>query len=85
MDTATAINWRRREEHGETFEDGETMFVQTAYGETLFDVITADAGGGDIVDVFLCNGEDPWRRDWEDVVWWVPIEEIEATLPEPTE
>ena len=77
---STTINWRRREEHGD-FTDGETLFVQTSYCATLFDVITADIDGDGFVEWFA-NGEDPWRRDWEDVVWWVPIEEIEATLPE---
>ncbi len=88
--TTPTINWRRREEHGETFGDGETLFVKTADGETLFDVIVADPDFAHPDDedgyvAFYANGEDLWRRDWEDVVWWVPIEEIEASLPKPTE
>jgi len=84
MTTPTTINWRRRDEHPETFLDGETLFVQATEGVTPFDVIRADVYDDGSVE-WYANGHDPWRRDWDDVVRWVPIEEIDATLLEPTE
>lgn len=74
------INWRKREEHPETFEDGERLLVavQLMTGHWAFNVITTECDG-DYVDC-RCNGEY-WGWDWSDVSYWCPLSEIEATLP----
>ncbi len=90
---SSTINWRKAEDHPKTFEHGETMLVAVGlhirrrYGGSTFSgslidrvaVSRREDGNFD----FLADGE-PWSWEWSDATWWVPIEEIEATLPKPT-
>lgn len=79
----TQINWRKGEEHPKTFEHGETMLVAVGLNGVgyLVGMIAARVEDGDCDFMVGC---EPWDWDWEDVAWWIPIEEIEATLPKPT-
>jgi hypothetical protein len=75
--TMPKLNWRKREEHFETFEDGEELFVYDRWGE--YDAIRfcVDEGRFEI----NCHNNN-WGNDWEDVVYWLPLSELAATLPE---
>lgn len=90
------INWRKAEEHPRTFETGETMLVAARRDITewvvrlkeetskwVVDVIKAD-DDGDEFGYWRCDGK-VWNWQWRHVVFWVPIAEVEATLPKPTE
>lgn len=79
------LNWRRREEHPEWFETDETMLV-AAYpkpDEVEFAVVSHCQAG--YIGLSLDGSASLWTGDWEDVVYWLPIAELEATLPKPTE
>ena len=69
------INWRKREDHTEQFQDGEVMLVAVPLYDSGYDlsIITVSCG----VHFFnLESNGDPWGWEWDNVDYWVPIEEI---------
>lgn len=77
------IHWRKREEHPAVFDYMEKLLV--AYrpipSAELLCMATIKATTGDEYP-FECEAcTDTWFFDWEDVVYWCPLSEIENTLP----
>ena len=61
------LNWRKAEEHPEKFEDGERMMV---YESEMFHCTFIHGN----------QGKPFW---WDNgVKYWLPLSELEATLPE---
>ena len=72
------LNWRKAEEHSEKFEDGEQLFVYDRWDRYQVLNIEADSDFLNILD----EKKEYWGNDWTDVVYWLPLSELEATLPE---
>lgn len=71
------LHWRKREEHPAEFEDGETLLVEHYfYGSKIMSLISYDSEK----DTFY-EGSARWDSSWEDVTYWIPLSELEATLP----
>ena len=89
------MNWRKREEHGNLFSDGETMLVAVSvYKDSKhlekgfcyqFFIVVAniDDDGEDAVAHINSKYEDDWGWDWSDVEYYVPFKEVMEGLPCP--
>lgn len=84
------MNWRKREDHGRDFGDGDTYLVAVAIMDHRYSpakvvwelaVITIKCDE----DYFAIENSDgdPWGWDWDDVVYYVPIKEVKEGLPQP--
>jgi len=70
------INWRKREDHPEQFEDGEIMLVaiKPFSEEWDFSVVKVNTNGD--VSFYLEANNHYWEWSWSDVDYWIPIEKI---------
>ena len=87
--TATpCIPWRHCSEHGDTFEDGESMMVAVPVhddrtGKSHWDIecIVARVDDSDDTCTLESLYGDDWGWEWCDVEWWLPMSELLGTLP----
>jgi len=87
--TATpCIPWRHCSEHGDAFEDDETMMVAVPVrdnrtGKSHWEIECVVARVDDMTGT--CSLEsllhDEWGWDWSSVEWWLPMSEVLGTLP----
>lgn len=81
------INWRRPDEHSYVFVDGERLVVvvDTGRGFESYSIVHRNDAeplfvGLPAQEWWACeDGDWVWERD--DVMFWLPAEEFEATLP----
>lgn len=80
------LKWRKgEEEDADRFATGETMLVvvRRELGTMEFAVVSQCQAGH--VGLSVDDGASLWSWGWGDVAFWLPIAELEATLPKPTE
>ena len=69
------MDWKKRDEHPELFQDGEMLLVAVPREFHWYLTIIAfscDEGRFEIQEAGL-----PWDHTWQDVEFWVNITEIE--------
>jgi len=69
------INWRKREEHPEKFQDGESMLVAVALYGGGYELAVIAVSCDEHFFNLMSNGTY-WEWSWNYVYYWVPIEEI---------
>ena len=87
--TATpCIPWRHCSEHGDAFEDNETMMVavpvrdnRTGKSHWEIECVVARVDDSDDTCTLESLYGDEWGWDWSSVEWWLPLSEVIGTLP----
>lgn len=82
------IPWRHCSEHGDAFEDDETMMVavpvrdnRTGKSHWEIECVVARVDDSDDTCTLESLYGDDWGWDWASVEWWLPMSEVLVTLP----
>jgi hypothetical protein len=73
------LNWRKRDEHSETFEDVENLLVACIRKDGISGMYFENVEWSKGVPKNVMG--ERWE-EWSDVDYWLPLSELSATLPQ---
>jgi hypothetical protein len=76
------LDWRKREDHSDDFRDGEELLVVVDGVISTIEFVLEENTTGKPYSIYVQRYRDHlWEYMWSDVDYWLPLEEIRATIP----